>query len=83
MLLRESAEVRRADSCAFAYDSGGLHCGPGRTGVVGPYPAFDVSRVFFMLVRPDLSRASVDAHQRNNLIAGPVERISLAGTGIC
>jgi hypothetical protein len=34
----------RADSGAFCYDSGSLHGGPGRTGVPGPYPAFDVSR---------------------------------------
>ena len=78
----QSATVHFADSCAFAYDTGGLHGGPGRTGVGGPYPAYDVSRVFFMIASPALPHTSVLAHQQNNCISSPVERISLTGTGL-
>ena len=72
----------RADSSAFAYDSGSLHCGPGRSGVPGPYPAFDVSRVFFMIVSPSLSPARVAAHQQNNRVSSPPVLISLEGCGL-
>lgn len=81
-VFERSAVTNHTTSHAFAYDSGGLHGGPGREGVGGPYPSYDISRIFFMLVSPQLSPASIDAHQQNNRIHARVETISLVGTGL-
>lgn len=78
-VFERSDAVLRADSSAFVYDSGGLHCGPGRAHVEGPYPAYDVGRVFFMLASPSLPAASVAAHQANNYLLARPETIQLAG----
>ena len=77
-----SPSLRAARSCAFVYDSGGLHCGPGRAHVAGPYPAYDVGRVFFMLASPSLPAASVAAHQANNYLLAKPETIQLAGLAL-
>ena len=76
-VFERSPNLGRANSSAFAYDSGGLHCGPGGTGVAGPYPAYEVGRVFFMLASPSLSAASIASHQANNHLRCKPERIAL------
>ena len=78
-VFERSDAVLRADSSAFVYDSGGLHCGPGRAQVAGPYPAYEVGRVFFMLASPSLPAASVAAHQANNYLLARPETIELGG----
>ena len=66
-----------AVSSAFAYDSGALHGAPGRTNVEGPYPAFDVSRAFFMIASLGLPSATVAAHQSSNRLCLPPVRMAL------
>ena len=74
-----SDALGQAESSAFAYDSGVMHCGPGRSRVEGPFPAYDVSRVFFILTKPALPAAGLVAHQKVNCMCGEPAQLDLSG----
>ena len=45
----------RAHTSAFAYDTGAVHAGPGRSHVPPPYPQYFTDRVFFLLCSDTLT----------------------------
>ena len=73
-----SSAVGRADTPIFAYDTGVIHAGPGRAGVSGPYPYYDVGRVFFILASPELDPALVAKYRVDNDLYRMPARCQLA-----
>ena len=57
---------KRTNSSIFAYDTGTVHAGPGRSSVPPPYPRYFTERVFFLLCADSLDSSSVARHRRDN-----------------
>ena len=61
---------RQANTPAFAFETGAVHAGPGKSYVPGPYPRFLTDRVFFLLCSAKLPPARVAKHRVDNALAG-------------
>jgi hypothetical protein len=69
----------RAHTSAFAYDTGAVHAGPGRSHVPPPYPQYFTDRVFFLLCSDTLDPSRIAQHRRDNGLEGRADvRIRLA-----
>ena len=60
----------RADTPLFAYDTGAVHAGPGKSNIEGPFPKFLTDRVFFLLCSADAEPATIAAYRADNGLAG-------------
>jgi len=58
--------IGRANSGAFAFDTGVVHAGPGVSHVAPPYPKFMTERVFVLFCSASLSPSRIAQHCRDN-----------------
>ena len=68
--LQDGEGFRRANTPAFAFDTGTVHAGPGIAHVPGPYPRFLTDRVFFLVCSAELPLAQVAKHRADNGLVG-------------
>ena len=58
----------RANTGAFAYDTGAVHAGPGVAHITGPFPRFFAERVFFLV-------CASTPHRRDNGLRGRADLV--------
>ena len=67
--------MQRANSPAFAFDTGVVHAGPGRLRVEGPYPRYFTDRVFFLICDADLDAVRIAKHRADNGLVGQLDLV--------
>jgi len=60
----------KANTNAFAFDTGAVHAGPGSPRVDGPFPRFFTSRIFFLLCSATLTPTQIAKHRSDNALVG-------------